>query len=173
MLKGLLLCTLACGAASPAAAGDKSAPVLTPSVKAVSVGKDRITYGTRKVAPVVASTPDSHPATFAMPAGAAALRPSSGAPLLAGDTRALNTRFVLVHTDAAAWDTPAVLPSVTADAGASYAVTEALNDRYKPRQRRSTIRTVLSLHLDGQEDSPSFSVGGSAVTAAMWRAVPR
>jgi hypothetical protein len=174
MLKGLLLCTLACGAASPAAAGDKSAPTLASGAKAIAVPKERISYGARKISPVIpATTLPGRPVAFALPAGAAMLKTAGTVQLLAGERLGTNSRYTMPQTGATSWDAPATPVQATADAGASYAVNEALHDRYKPRQRRSTIRTVLSLHLDGQEESPAFSVGGSAVTAAVWRAMPR
>lgn len=71
------------------------------------------------------------------------------------------------------WGPGSTLPEVTARAGASYAVDDVMNAQPKPRRRGSPLSAALVLRLDGQDDSPAFSVGGGGVAAAMWRAVPK
>jgi hypothetical protein len=48
-----------------------------------------------------------------------------------------------------------------------------MNEQQKPRHRKSALSTALVLRLDGQDDSPAFSVGGGGVAAAVWRVVPK
>jgi hypothetical protein len=73
-------------------------------------------------------------------------------------------------------DTPQTslrLSETTSDDGARHAVDEALSNHRKPRVRRSALGTMLTLRLDGEEESPPFSVGGGGVAAVVWQAVPK
>jgi len=72
-----------------------------------------------------------------------------------------------------AWGPGSTLPEITARAGGSYAVYDVMRAQPRPRHRESALSTALVLRLDGEADSPAFSVGGGGVAAAVWRAVPR
>ncbi|UYY59029.1 hypothetical protein [Sphingomonas sp. S2-65] len=65
------------------------------------------------------------------------------------------------------------LSEITAGDGGRYAVRETLSDYRKPRFRRSALGTMLTLRIDGEAESPAFSVGGGGVAAIVWQAVPK
>ncbi len=64
-------------------------------------------------------------------------------------------------------------PEITARAGGSYAVADILRQQPRPRPRKSPLGAALVLKLDGNDDSPPFSVGGGGVAAAVWQVVPK
>jgi len=64
-------------------------------------------------------------------------------------------------------------PEVTARAGGSYAVADILRQQPRPRPRKSPLGAALVLKLDGDDDSPPFSLGGGGVAAAVWQVVPK
>jgi hypothetical protein len=104
-----------------------------------------------------------------LPAGTARLQALPKATLLA-------EQLVKRSDDASeqvAWGPGSTLPEVTARAGGSYAVYDVMRAQPRPRHRESALSTALVLRLDGEDDSPAFSVGGGGVAAAVWRAVPR
>jgi hypothetical protein len=74
---------------------------------------------------------------------------------------------------AASWGPGSTLPEVTARSGGSYAVHDILRDQPRPRFRRSPLSAAFVLKLDGNDESPAFSVGGGGVAAAVWQAVPK
>jgi hypothetical protein len=60
---------------------------------------------------------------------------------------------------------------VTASNGGSYAVSEGTSWITRRRPPR-VLDTTLVFRLDGQDESPVFSVGGG-VAASIWQAIPR
>lgn len=110
------------------------------------------------------------PMTFDLPASAARLdqvRPVSTTTIV----RSSRSEDATLLRDQ--WNSGITLPEVTSDAGGSYAVQDTFNREPKPRRRGSPLAAAFVLRLDGQADSPAFSVGGGGVAAAMWRAIPR
>lgn len=168
MLKGLLICALAGGAAAPLLAKDEPAP-LGVKAGAIAARERGVAYGARVPAVALKSTTTStRLRPFTLPAQASHAVPSS--------LRGLGIERRQVTADsvraAAEWTTPTDASGTTSDAGARYAVRDGLTTRYKPREPRSAFSTMFNLRLDGRTDSPSFSVGGSAVSSAVWRLLP-
>lgn len=160
MLKAVVACVILCGMSSPAIAGERRgfAKARTDLPKANAAAR-RDTP-----APGRAS-----PKPFMLPAGAAPLQPLPEVSVLAGRT-APGTGDA---SEPPAWGPGSTLPEVTAHAGGSYAVYDVMRAQPRPRHRSSPLSTALMLRLDGQDDSPAFSIGGGGVAAAVWRAVPK
>jgi hypothetical protein len=104
---------------------------------------------------------------FLLPAGTAKLQPLPPVTLQA------NQVPKRTGEEPAIWGPGSTLPEVTARDGGSYAVYDVLRAQPRPRHRNSALSAALVLRLDGQDDSPAFSIGGGGVAAAVWRAVPR
>ena len=167
MTKGLLVCAVSLTLGSPAMAGDRPGGKASPVVALAERG--------------------AIPATVR---GMSPLRPSFERFTLPVDTRKLDRPIrsdlsaSLSHRSARRYDLAAAddgdaqydtlrLSEATADDGGRYAVRETLSDHRKPRFRRSALGTMLTLRLDGEEESPAFSVGGGGVAAVVWQAVPK
>jgi hypothetical protein len=150
---------IACGLASPAVAGERSGVSSRPIALAAFI-KDPAA----RRAPASASD-KSLPQRFMLPAGSARLErlPET---VLTGEPRQ-------VSSSATAWGPGSTLPEVTARAGGSYAVHDILRDQPRPRHRKSPLSAAFVLKLDGNDESPAFSVGGGGVAAAVWQAVPK
>ncbi|MCX8477553.1 MAG: hypothetical protein MT490_17325 [Sphingomonas sp.] len=163
MRKGLPVCLILCGLPLSAVAGERSGAILKNRILA-NVSKPL--GALRRDAPAPLGTT---PQRFMLPAGTARLQPLPRVTVLAerGPRRAGN------GAAPAAWGPGSTLPEVTARAGGSYAVYDVMRDQPRPRHRKSPLSTALVLRLDGKDDSPSFSVGGGGVAAAVWRAVPK
>jgi hypothetical protein len=166
MLKGLLACVIVCGAASPALAGERD-PRLAPDVRNLLQRDQHVTAPRGVAGGAKSEIPRDLPTS-----GRGAILP----------TPAAETRGVRISDVAARYQVnevrPLLLegeasPEVTMGAGGSYAVSDALSAVRKPRFRRSPLGALLVLRIDGQEESPAFSVGGGGVAAAVWRMVPR
>ena len=160
MLKAVVACVILCGMSFPVLAGERNgvAKVRTNMPKA-SAAPDRDPPARVRAVPrpfmlPVAATPRALPKITAL-AGQSAKRTADDA------------------SEPAAWGPGSTLPEVTARAGGSYAVYDVMRAQPKPRHRESALSTALVLRLDGEDDSPPFSVGGGGVAAAVWRAVPR
>lgn len=159
MIKHFLACAVSLSVASPAIAGDrpgKKAP--TPAM----VGQT-ITEGSQQRADHLSFAPNAQ--RFALPLDMRKLdrRPLPGT-LVASVSKAADARFKAM----AEADEP-----VTAGDGGRYAVSDTLSNYRKPRFRRSALGTVLTLRLDGETESPPFSVGGGGVAAVLWQALPK
>ena len=155
----LVSCVIACGLTSPALAGERSGVSSRPLAFAALI-KDPA--GRR----VPASASDtSLPQRFMLPAGSARLERLPEAPLRGEGGQ--------VAPGAPAWNRGSTLPDVTARAGGSYAVHDILRDQPRPRHRKSPLSAAFVLKLDGNDESPAFSVGGGGVAAAVWQAVPK
>jgi hypothetical protein len=160
MLKAVVACVILCGISSPVVAGERT-----------GVAKARANLLKASAAP--GRDPSARfraaPRPFMLPASPARLQALPKATLLA-------EQLVKRTDDAsepAAWGPGSTLPEVTARAGGSYAVYDVMRAQPRPRHRESALSTALVLRLDGEDDSPAFSVGGGGVAAAVWRAVPR
>ena len=155
----LVSCVIACGLTSPALAGERSGVSSRPIALAALI-KDPAA----RRAPASASD-KSLPQRFMLPAGSARLErlPETAS---GGEARQ-------VSSSTTAWGPGSTLPEVTARAGGSYAVHDILRDQPRPRHPKSPLSAAFVLKLDGNDDSPAFSVGGGGVAAAVWRAVPK
>lgn len=169
MIKGLLVCAVSLVIGTPAMAGGRpgdkpAAPRAVALNDATSVLRPTRNPAPGAGAPVrfsltpVGCRPDQHPnrSNLSISTPAKAMR-----------------RFDLGEMDRDGSSDSLRLTEGTADDGGRYAVRDALSDYRKPRFRRSALGTMLVLRLDGEEESPAFSVGGGGVAAAVWRAVPR
>lgn len=160
MLKGLVACIVLFGATFPAFAGDRPvakarALASLPKAEAAATRRDKPVSGRTIAQP------------FMLPAGTPRLQ----RPLVALGIERTSTSTNTVAS--AAWGPGSTLPQVTASAGGSYAVYDVMRAQPRPRHRNSPLGAALVLRLDGQEESPAFSIGGGGVAAAVWRAVPR
>lgn len=145
MIKGALVLALSLTAGTPVLAGDR--PIRNEVVPARTAVRFSLPTDTRKL--------DERPIRSGI---SLSLTPRSARRFdLAGTYRAESLR----------------LTEVTADEGGRYAVQEALSEQRKPRFRRSALGTMLVLKLDGEEESPTFSVGGGGVAEIVWQAAPK
>lgn len=123
-----------------------------------------------KVAGRTTQTRTAKSIPFTLPAGSLRLEQARRQ----GSTTLLNVvrreRSTTVRDD---WTVGAVLPEVTSDAGGSYAVRDTFSRDPKPRRRGSPLAAAFVLRLDGQDESPAFSVGGGGVAEAVWSVMPR
>ena len=160
MLKTLLCCVILGGLPFSALAGERSGVPVAPIVPAGLI-KDPATSR----APVPASN-TVLPSTFTLPAGGARLEslPQAPAP---GENQPVKA------TVAVQWGPGSTLPDVTARAGGSYAVHDILRALPRPRHRQSPLSAAFVLRLDGNDDSPAFSVEGGGVAEAVWQVVPK
>jgi hypothetical protein len=160
MLKAVVACVILCGMSFPVVAGER-----TGVAKArANMLKASAAPGRDPLARIRAA-----PRPFMLPAGATP-QVLPKATLLAGQSA---KRTDDNASEQAAWGPGSTLPEVTARAGGSYAVYDVMRAQPRPRHRESALSTALVLRLDGEDDSPAFSVGGGGVAAAVWRAVPR
>ncbi|MDT8758067.1 hypothetical protein MZO42_05100 [Sphingomonas psychrotolerans] len=155
----LVSCVIACGLISPALAGERSGVSSRPVALAALIKDPAARQG------AVSASDNSLPQRFMLPAGGARLERLPEAPL-AGEARQASS-------SSAAWGPGSTLTEVTARAGGSYAVHDILRDQPRPRHRNSPLSAAFVLKLDGNDDSPAFSVGGGGVAAAVWQAVPK
>lgn len=163
-MRNVLVTGLCLGcAALPAVAGERPRPTLKAAANAIAAHAASWSIRDKRA-------PDgARPQPFTLPVASTQSKPlprltllAESAPKRAADG-AVPTR----------WGPGSTLSEVTARAGASYAVDDVMNAQPKPRRRGSPLSAALVLRLDGQDDSPAFSVGGGGVAAAMWRAVPK
>ncbi|MDP5278583.1 hypothetical protein Q9Q95_06580 [Sphingomonas sp. DG1-23] len=162
MRKMLVCCVILGGLSCPASAGERSgvhsrSPVAQRGIAFPRLIKDPATQ--RVPAPAVDK---SRPQRFMLPAGNARLEGLPAARLTAESRQGAPSTL---ERDPS--------PEVTARAGGSYAVYDVLRAQPRPRQRRSPLGAAFVLRLDGNDDSPPFSVGGGGVAAAVWQAVPK
>ncbi|WP_156404756.1 hypothetical protein [Sphingomonas sp. Root241] len=161
MLKAVVACVILCGMSFPAVAGERS-----------GVAKARANMLKASAAP--GRDPPARvrtaPRPFMLPAGATPLRVLPQTTFLTGQSA---KRTADDASEPVEWGPGSTLPEVTARAGGSYAVYDVMRAQPRPRHRESALSTALVLRLDGEDDSPAFSVGGGGVAAAVWRAVPR
>jgi hypothetical protein len=171
MLKGLFVAAIACCLSMPATAGDKpkvkSGPVLVSAAGAVLRSDTRVSAG-RAAAGAAASRRAGGDVFVLPPAPGGLERRVSSATLLRSEAAERPSR-IDASLDAAAQPRP----EVTGSAGGSYAVRDYFAAQPRPRQRRSPLGAMFVLRLDGQEESPSFSVGGGGVPAALWGVMPK
>lgn len=161
MRKGLLVCVILSGVPTMAAAGERSAT--TPHNRALANASKPLA-ALRRDAPLGAK-----PQPFMLPAGTARLHPLPRV-TVSGER---SPRGAADASAPAIWGPGSTLPEVTARAGGRYAVHDILSEQRKPRHRKSALSTALVLRLDGEDESPAFSVGGGGVAAAVWRVVPK
>ncbi len=161
MLKAVVACVILCGMSFPVLAGERMgvAKARANMLKA-SAASDRDPPARVQVAP----------RPFMLPAGATPLQVLPKITLLARQSAKRTDSDAL---EPMVWGPGSTLPEVTARAGGSYAVYDVMRAQPKPRHREFALSTALVLRLDGEDDSPPFSVGGGGVAAAVWRAVPR
>jgi len=152
----LVSCVVLCGLACPASAGERSG-VNSRSIPFSRLIKDPATQ--RVPAP---AADKSLPQRFMLPAGNARLEGLPAARLIAESRQSAPS---MLERDPS--------PEVTARAGGRYAVYDILRAQPRPRQPRSPLGAAFVLKLDGNDDSPPFSVGGGGVAAAVWQAVPK
>lgn len=160
MLKAVVACVILCGMSSPAIAGERR------GVAKIRADLPKASAAARRDTPAPSR---ASPKPFMLPAGAAPLQPLPKTGILAERI----ARRAGDATEPPAWGPGSTLPEVTAHAGGSYAVYDVMRAQPRPRHRSSPLSTALMLRLDGQDDSPAFSIGGGGVAAAVWRAVPR
>ncbi|WP_404339205.1 hypothetical protein AB2M62_08060 [Sphingomonas sp. MMS12-HWE2-04] len=166
MFKGLIACALVASAPSIAEAGDRKIAAPLPGARAVPVHNDSVPYGRK--APLVAG------GTFTLPLNPKRFDARPVTRLRLHDDSPVVSRFTLTEAPTKPdWHVDTGQTETTATSGGTYAVRETMNDHRKPRFRRSALGTMLVLRIDGEEESPAFSVGGGGVSAALWRAVPR
>lgn len=163
MRKGLLACVVLCGLPLTAVAGERSGAT---SKSRILVNLVNPLAALGRDAPVPLGTT---PQPFMLPAGTARLQRLPQVTL----TTERTSRRTADASAPAAWGPGSTLPEVTARAGGSYAVYDVMSEQQRPRHRKSPLSTALVLRLDGQDDSPAFSIGGGGVAAAVWRAVPK
>lgn len=181
MIRGLIFCVIACGAAAPALAGERSAALVTPSLLAapalpvsvhfpgfdgaLTISGDFVVRLRSMPAPTTSLAEfESRPTPHFDIAPADAIEPVTlVSPYAATELHALKS-----------WRVTDRLGPTTTSANGFYAVRDVLMDHRKPRvYRPSAFSTMLVLRLDGKDESPSFSVGGGGVAAALWRAMPQ
>jgi hypothetical protein len=152
MFGRLFICLIAGLACAPACARDRAAkPVKAPPPIAEAESRGMFTL------PEAATPSAARPVAVSLKAATAAeVRRSPD----------------LLNADRS-WLIDPVSGEATSDAGASFAVREAFDRMPKPRVRKSALSAALVLRIDGQEDSPLFSVGGGGVAAAMWKMRPQ
>jgi hypothetical protein len=158
----VLACVIAFGFSLPALAGERSG-VRSRPLALVGLSKDPVTL--RVPAP---SSGDADPEPFMLPAGDARLERLPAAPMAGESRRTLSTA-----SGNASWGPGASLPEITARAGGSYAVHDIIRDQPRRRHPKSPLSAAFVLKLDGNDDSPAFSVGGGGVAAAVWQAMPK
>lgn len=170
MIKGLPVCAMLLTLGSPAFAGDRPGdkPPIRRAVPvdstAAALQQGRISgLGARPLAPFVLPVASSKTAEHLLRADLATVRASR--PVRRFD---LNS----VEGEDASTDSLRLAESGAGDGG-RYAVRDTLSDYRKPRFRRSALGTMLTLRLDGEEESPAFSVGGGGVAAVVWQAMPK
>lgn len=163
-MRNVLLVGLCLGcAALPAFAGERPRPNLKATASAIATrtafwsARDKRAPDGSKLQP------------FTLPLASTQAKPLPRLTLLAEPA----AKRVAGLTAPTRWGPGSTLPEVTARAAASYAVDDVMNAQPKPRRRGSPLSAALVLRLDGQDDSPAFSVGGGGVAAAVWRAVPK
>lgn len=164
MRKGLLVCAVLCGLPLTAAAGERSGAASKNRILMNHLGRPLAALGRDAPTPL-----GTTPQPFMLPAGTARLQPLPQLTVTAERT----SRRTADASAPAAWGPGSTLPEVTARAGGSYAVYDVMREQPRPRHRKSALSTALVLRLDGQDDSPAFSIGGGGVAAAVWRAVPK
>lgn len=157
MLKILLCGAVACSAAPPASAGERSGVAVKPLMVAALIKDPAARIP-------VPSAESALPQRFMLPAGSARLERLSESGRAGESSVSAETQVLAKDGDA---------PEVTARAGGRYAVYDILRSQPRPRFRGSALSTAFVLKLDGNDDSPAFSVGGGGVAAAVWKAVPR
>jgi hypothetical protein len=163
MHKTLIFCVVACGMSWPALAGERSG-VSSKPIALAGLIKDPAALH----APAPAAD-SALPQRFMLPASGARLERLPDTRLSRESRRVPS----IVSAETVAWGPGSTLPEVTASAGGSYAVHDTIRDLPRPRHRKSPLSTAFVLKLDGNDDSPAFSVGGGGVAGAMWQAVPR
>lgn len=164
MRKGLLVCAVLCGLPLTAAAGERSGAASKNRILMNHLGRPLAALGRDAPTPL-----GTTPQPFMLPAGTARLQPLPQLTVTAERT----SRRTADASAPAAWGPGSTLPEVTARAGGSYAVHDVMSEQPRPRHRKSALSTALVLRLDGQDESPAFSIGGGGVAAAVWRAVPK
>lgn len=168
MIKGLLVCAVSLVVAMPAMAGDRPG-AKTPAPRAVALNEaTSMALPNRDLAPGTRA-----PIRFSLPPEDSTHLRSIRSDLSISVPVKSMRRFDLGETGTNAPSESLRLTEGTADDGGRYAVRDTLSDYRKPRFRRSALGTMLVLRIDGQEESPAFSVGGGGVAAAVWRAVPK
>ena len=160
MLKAVVACVILCGMSSPAIAGERR------GIAKARTDPPKANTAARRDTPAPGR---ASPKPFTLPASAAPLQPLPKVSVLAERT----ARRAGGASEPPAWGPGSTLPEVTAHAGGSYAVYDVMRAQPRPRHRSSPLSTALMLRLDGQDDSPAFSIGGGGVAAAVWRAVPK
>ena len=163
MRNTLIFCVIACGVSCPALAGERSGVNSRPIVLAGLIKDPAALHAPAPAADGVL------PQRFMLPASGARLERLPEASL-ARESRQVPS---IISAETVAWGPGSTLSEVTASAGGSYAVHDTIRDLPRPRHRKSPLSTAFVLKLDGNDDSPSFSVGGGGVAGAMWQAVPR
>lgn len=159
---GLLVSAILCGLPPAATAGERSGAI---SKNQILANVSKPVAALRRDAPVPLG---ASPQRFMLPAGSARLQSLPSVTVLSEQ----QPRPAADGT-VPAWGPGSTLPEVTARAGGSYAVYDIMREQPRPRHRKSALSTALVLRLDGQDDSPAFSIGGGGVAAAVWRAVPK
>ena len=170
MIKGLSVCAVSLMLGSPALAGGR------PHDDAVSAGGSALKREAKAVQPGSNRTPAARSSVrFALPAQAQTFgQPTIRSSLAMSTPRRAGPSFNLVPGNQGdAVQTSLRLAETTSGDGGRHAVHDALSDHRKPRFRRSALGTMLTLRLDGEPESPAFSVGGGGVAAAVWQAVPK
>jgi hypothetical protein len=163
MRKGLLICAVLCGLPLTAAAGERSGAASKNRIL-MNLARPLAALGRDAPAPL-----GTTPQPFMLPAGTARLQRLPQVTVIVERT----SRRAADTSAPAVWGPGSTLPEVTARAGGSYAVYDVMREQPRPRHRKSALSTALVLRLDGQDESPAFSIGGGGVAAAVWRAVPK
>lgn len=170
MIKSLSVCAVSLILGTPALADER------PRDDAVIPGSSGVKVDTASLRPSRSRVPSGQSFDrFALPAQALkfdqrAMQPDLVPPL----ARPADQPFTPVQGDQEITrQTSLRLTETTSSDGGRYAVHEALSDHRKLRFRRSALGTMLTLRLDGEAESPPFSVGGGGVAAVVWQALPK
>lgn len=162
MRKTLISCVILCGLSCPASAGERSGVNLRPPAAQRAIPFSRLIKEPARQRALTPASAKSLPQRFMLPAGNARLERLPVDRLTAESRQSVPS---LLERDPS--------PEVTARAGGRYAVYDILRAQPRPRQPRSPLGAAFVLKIDGNDDSPPFSVGGGGVAAAVWQAVPK
>jgi hypothetical protein len=166
MLVRMAVCAIAVlGIASPAMAGERAGYWATPDALRLLLQDDSATFGSRVPLTALAPGFDALP-RIAEP----------GEPLPDTLTRfeaLMSARATIAAREEAA---PGFMPAARerpagSGVGARQAIADTMADYPRPYRPHAMLDTMLTLHLDGQERTRSFNIGG--IAGAVWGVLPR
>ena len=185
ILARFFICAMALGTALPAAAEERVAYRPAPDTLALLLQDDRAIFARPVLSPILAmpgfssfDVRDSDAFRVAAPprridlSGFDALNVSALPATPPSWAPAAPSPFAFSDDLAAGSGWQRVFPiEVTANNGGGYAVRESMGTGRRNRPPRALDATLV-FRLDGQAESPPFSVGGG-IAAAVWQALPK